>query len=260
MRAWGAVPTPTTRGWPLPLRSPCWSAARSTRSTSATHSSPPTIRDGVMAPGTRAVLALISDGVAAIDAAGSVKDGAGSLGNGAAMRVAPIAVRYVHDPDALLDAVRRSARVTHAHPIGIEAAVVQAAAVGASLRGEDVLTVARATAATDELRSGLTNAARLLKERPPPDAVAATLGNRSGGHRSVPAAIYAAVAHAGFEDAVTFAVRVRWRRRHDRCDGRSDRRSPARRDSDRRPLTRRARGRTQRTQVRLAERLATSGH
>jgi len=37
--------------------------------------------------------------------------------------------------------------------------------------------------------------------------VAAALGNGSTGHESVPAAIYAAAAHAHFEDAVGFAVR-----------------------------------------------------
>jgi poly(ADP-ribose) glycohydrolase ARH3 len=157
--------------------------------------------------GTRAVLTLISEGVAAIDAAARVFDGHGSLGNGAAMRVAPVAVRYANDPDALLDAARRSARVTHAHPVGVDAAVVQAAAVSAALRGADPLTAARAAAATPDLREGLATAAGLLAERPPPEALAAELGNSSTGQESVPAAIYAAAAHAGFEDAVSFAVR-----------------------------------------------------
>jgi poly(ADP-ribose) glycohydrolase ARH3 len=157
--------------------------------------------------GTRAVLTLISEGVAATEAATRVFDGAGSLGNGAAMRVAPVAVRYAHDPGALLDVARRSARVTHAHPIGVDAAVVQAAAIGAALRDEDVLATARAAAATRELQVGLANASPLLAERPAPDGVAAALGNGSAGHESVPTAIYAAVAHASFEEAVSFAVR-----------------------------------------------------
>lgn len=157
--------------------------------------------------GTRAVLTLISEGVAAVDAAARVFDGQGSLGNGAAMRVAPVAVLYADDPQGLVDAARRSARVTHAHPVGIDAAVAQAAAAGASLRGEDPLAAARAVAATPQLREGLTNAARLLAEHPTPEAVAEVLGNSSTGHESVPAAIYAATAHASFEAAVTFAVR-----------------------------------------------------
>jgi len=157
--------------------------------------------------GTRMVLALLADGVSVADAAGRAFDGGGSLGNGAAMRVAPVAVFHADDRDALLDAARRSARVTHAHPVGIDAAVVQAAAIAAALRGEDPLVAARAAAETPDLREGLALAARLVAERPSPAAVAAALGNGSTGHESVPAAIYAAVAHPGFEDAVSFALR-----------------------------------------------------
>jgi poly(ADP-ribose) glycohydrolase ARH3 len=153
------------------------------------------------------VLTLISQGVAAVDAAKRAFDGRGSLGNGAAMRVAPIAVCYPHDPDLLLDAARRSARITHAHPVGVDGAVVQAAAFGAALRGTDSLEAARAAAARPELREGLTAAIRLITERPAPDIVATALGNNSTADGSVPTAIYAASAHARFEDAVTFAVR-----------------------------------------------------
>ena len=112
--------------------------------------------------------ALISDGLPVADAAVRAFGGRGSLGNGAAMRVAPVAVRYADDHEALLDAAKRSARVTHAHPIGIDAAAAQAAAVGAALRGEDALAAARAAAATPELRCSLAVAGRLLAaaERP----------------------------------------------------------------------------------------------
>jgi poly(ADP-ribose) glycohydrolase ARH3 len=156
--------------------------------------------------GTRTVLGLIADGVPVGEAAERAFAPGGSLGNGAAMRVAPVAVRYVRDGDALLDAARRSARVTHAHEVAVDAAAAQAVAVAAALRGEDVLDAARAAAATDELRRGL-DAARLLTERPAPEAVAAALGNGFTAHESIPAAIYAAAAHDDFEEAVSFAVR-----------------------------------------------------
>jgi poly(ADP-ribose) glycohydrolase ARH3 len=157
--------------------------------------------------GTRGVLMLIAEGAAAVDAAVRVFDGRGSLGNGAAMRVAPIAVRYAHDPQALLEAARRSARVTHAHPVGVDAAVVQAAAVAAAIRGADPLQAARAAAATSQLRERLAHAAALLAKRPAPGEVATALGNSPTAAESVPTAIYAATAHARFEDAVSFAVR-----------------------------------------------------
>jgi poly(ADP-ribose) glycohydrolase ARH3 len=159
--------------------------------------------------GTRAVLALISEGVPAMDAAARAFGGHGSLGNGAAMRVAPVAVRYADDPQALLDAARRSARVTHAHPLGIDAASAQAAAVGAALAGADPVNAGRAAATTAELRRGLAMAAELLAaaDEPSPGAVAAVIGNGFTGHESVPAAIYSAAAHEDFEAAVAFAVR-----------------------------------------------------
>jgi poly(ADP-ribose) glycohydrolase ARH3 len=163
--------------------------------------------------GTRAVLALISDGVPAIEAARRACARRRSPGNGAAMRVAPVAVRYANDQPALLDAAKRSASVTHAHPVSIDAARTQAAAIGAAMRGEDPLDAARSVAATPELSHRLTTAYRLLAKRPTPVAVAVALGNGATAHESVPAAIYAATAYADFEQAVGFAVR---------CGGDSD--------------------------------------
>ncbi len=48
----------------------------------------------------------------------------GSFGNGAAMRVPMLAMFYAGRPHELDDAVRRSAVVTHAHPLAIEGAIV----------------------------------------------------------------------------------------------------------------------------------------
>ena len=108
------------------------------------------------------MLALIADGLPVLEAASRVFGGRGSLGNGAAMRVAPVAVLYAGDQEALVDAARRSAHVTHAHPVAIDAAATQAAAIDAALRGDDVLAAARAATATPELGGGLAAAGRLL--------------------------------------------------------------------------------------------------
>jgi poly(ADP-ribose) glycohydrolase ARH3 len=67
---------------------------------------------------------------AAIDQFG----GQGSWGNGAAMRVAPIALFAGGDPARAAELARRSARVTHAHPLGVDGASLQAAAVAIALR------------------------------------------------------------------------------------------------------------------------------
>jgi ADP-ribosylglycohydrolase len=158
-------------------------------------------------PGTTEVLQLIRSGVHPHDAAGSLFGGEGSRGNGAAMRVAPVAVRYAGDTAGLAKAAHDSARVTHAHPLAVDAAVVQATAIAAALVGEAPLDAALAAATTDELSGRLTKAARLLESRPSPAQAAAALGNQPTGHESVPAAIYSAAAHDSVEAATTFAVR-----------------------------------------------------
>jgi poly(ADP-ribose) glycohydrolase ARH3 len=54
----------------------------------------------------------------------------GSLGNGAAMRVAPVGLMFRHSTDLLWEQARLSALPTHVHPQGIEGAQVLALAVG----------------------------------------------------------------------------------------------------------------------------------
>jgi poly(ADP-ribose) glycohydrolase ARH3 len=157
--------------------------------------------------GTTAVLELVRSGVHPHDAAREARGGRMSPSNGAAMLVAPLAVRYANDTSALIAAARASALVTHAHPVAVDGAVVQAGAVGAALNGEMPLEAALAVAITPELKAGLILAARLLDSRPDAAELAATLGNSSTAHTSVPTAIYSATAHDSLEDAITFAVR-----------------------------------------------------
>jgi ADP-ribosylglycohydrolase len=123
------------------------------------------------------------------------------------MRVALVAVRYAGDGAGRLKAAADSARVTHAHPLAVDAAVVQATAIAAALVGEAPLDAALAAATTAELRGRLSKAARLLDRSPEPAEAAAALGNRATGQESVPAAIYSAAAHPSVEAAMTFAVR-----------------------------------------------------
>jgi poly(ADP-ribose) glycohydrolase ARH3 len=156
--------------------------------------------------GTLEVFSLWRQGVPVGEAAGRLFRGKGSLGNGASMRIAPIAVRFALEPDRLLDQARRSARLTHAHPLGVDAACVMAAAIGAGVRGDAVLDAALAAAGSPVMRVQLDCVAALVGSGLPPDSVAAELGNSSSGHQSVPTAIYAACAASTFEAAVRFAV------------------------------------------------------
>jgi len=157
--------------------------------------------------GTLEVLALWRQGVSVDAAARRLFDGEGSLGNGAAMRIAPIAVLFADAPDELRAQAERSARLTHAHPLAVDAAVAQAAAIAAALRDDDILAAARSAATRPELRGQLDRAAALLGSEVSPAAAGALLGNSAIAHESVPTAIFAAASHTGFEEAVSFAVR-----------------------------------------------------
>lgn len=91
------------------------------------------------------------------------------LGNGAAMRVAPLGAWFRDDLDQAAQQAARSAEVTHAHPDGVAGAVavVVAAALAAGSRGEPPAEPARFLRAVAErtpegaVRDGVTAAAAL---------------------------------------------------------------------------------------------------
>jgi poly(ADP-ribose) glycohydrolase ARH3 len=63
--------------------------------------------------------------------------GAGSYGNGAAMRIAPIALFGYHETDeSLKNAVEQCSKVTHTHPEGYNGAILQCFAVHAALKAD----------------------------------------------------------------------------------------------------------------------------
>jgi poly(ADP-ribose) glycohydrolase ARH3 len=146
--------------------------------------------------GTRRVFESWQEDVPLATAAKQISGGEGSRSNGAAMRIAPIAVRFADDRQRLRAEAARSARLTHAHPVGTDAAIVQAAAIGAALRGDPLLDTARAAASTQEMRSRLSE---LTVDR---------LETTSDAAASVCAAIYCAVAQPSFELALASAVRL----------------------------------------------------
>lgn len=77
------------------------------------------------------ILMAISLGAPWQEAAGSVFDGQGSMGNGAGMRSAPIGGYFAHDLAAVVAHARASADPTHTHPDGKAGAI--AVAVAAAL-------------------------------------------------------------------------------------------------------------------------------
>jgi poly(ADP-ribose) glycohydrolase ARH3 len=113
----------------------------------------------------------------------------GSLGNGAAMRVAPVGLLFKDDLDRVWEEARLSALPTHVHPVGVEGAQVMALAVALAMRAEPFRRKAffgelRRRVRTDEFRWALKTASRLT----PGDTVS-VLGNSLEAHRSVATAI-----------------------------------------------------------------------
>ena len=157
--------------------------------------------------GTTQVLELIREGVDPHGAARAVFEGAGSQGNGAAMRIAPVAVLYAGDRDELVLAAREAARVTHAHAVAVDVAVAQAVAIAAAANDEDPVEAALLVAATAELERRLAKADELRNSGAEPREVAGVLGNTARGLESVPTAIYSAAVHRTLEAAVSFAIR-----------------------------------------------------
>lgn len=83
--------------------------------------------------GARKVIAALQSGATPHEAA-RIAFPTGSYANGAAMRVAPVGLRFAHDPEALHVHTIRSAQPTHCHPLGVEGALVMARATSWALR------------------------------------------------------------------------------------------------------------------------------
>ncbi|MCE7078955.1 ADP-ribosylglycohydrolase family protein [Streptomyces sp. ST2-7A] len=130
--------------------------------------------------------------------------GEGSLGNGAAMRVAPLGAWYAGDPSAAAAAAVLSARVTHAHPEGVAGAVAVAVATAilagddhAAPTGTELLTVVAGHLSAGEVRDGLVRAADLPGDAGPLRAAALLgSGDRVRADDTVPFALWCAAHRA----------------------------------------------------------------
>ncbi|MCB9639036.1 MAG: ADP-ribosylglycohydrolase family protein [Myxococcales bacterium] len=80
-------------------------------------------------------------------------DGMGSMGNGAAMRAAPIGAFFAEDLEQVTEQTRRSAEVTHAHPDAQDGAI--AVAVAAALLVQDALSNEKTTYTGEDLLQAL---------------------------------------------------------------------------------------------------------
>ncbi len=140
----------------------------------------------------------------------------GSYGNGAAMRAPVLALFFARNRDRIVSAARASARITHAHPEGIEGAVLIAVAAHALLERrplDEVLMFVRTECATQEILARLTVASSWLEagEMPGPREVAVKLGNGITAATSCPTAVYIALRHlqSSFEAMIDFILKCR---------------------------------------------------
>ncbi len=165
-------------------------------------------------PGPPRVFALLAQGEPWDQAAVSLFGGSGSFGNGAAMRVAPVALFTFPDVSRAARLARQTARITHSHELGMEGAALQAAAV-AQLLGyapgdrfdrRFFLAALRTHVASDVYLHKLGLMEELLRGARPEEVVAG-LGNGIAASESVPTALFAFLRHPGsFVDAVRYAI------------------------------------------------------
>lgn len=141
----------------------------------------------------------------------------GSYGNGSAMRIAPIGIFYHDDTEKLCEIAVQSSIITHTHPLGKQAAMLQAYAVGLALQygisGEldtdefvqklwDILPEDAET-----YHEKLACIRGFLAKEPAKSEVIGRLGNDIRAFESVPTAIFSFLKnYESYEDAVTYAI------------------------------------------------------
>lgn len=59
--------------------------------------------------------------------------GSGSFGNGGAMRIAPIALYFCNNYDAMIEVAKKSTQITHTNSLGVHGAVLQCIAIHQAL-------------------------------------------------------------------------------------------------------------------------------
>jgi ADP-ribosylglycohydrolase len=111
----------------------------------------------------------------------------GSMGNGAAMRVAPLGTWFADDLDRVVTETMKSARVTHWHPEGIAGAIAVAVAAACAWRTRELAAAEAGKAIANEVlrrtpdgdtRDGIAVAVN-LEPRLSPDVAGRRLGNGS---------------------------------------------------------------------------------
>jgi ADP-ribosylglycohydrolase len=166
--------------------------------------------------GTAGLLQQLRRGAAWSEASRAVFGGAGSCGNGGAMRAAPVGAYFADDLARVAAEAARSAVVTHAHPDGIAGAVAVALAAAlvwqtrhepAEQAGVGLLEAVIARCPSGDTRQGLVRAAALGAVSPTEAAARLGSGLRLLAADTVPFALWCARWHLDdFGEALWSAV------------------------------------------------------
>lgn len=157
------------------------------------------------------VFARLALGVAWDKAAATLFDGRGSYGNGAAMRVAPIALHAYPNQHKAAEIAHQSALITHTHREGIDGAVCQAVAITALLGESSANPIEITSVLVSHVKSSVFRSKLMFLERHagerPLEEIADVLGTGIAARDSVPTALACFLAHSdSFADTVTAAI------------------------------------------------------
>jgi poly(ADP-ribose) glycohydrolase ARH3 len=160
------------------------------------------------------VFRLLRQGVSWDRAGRTLFSGAGSFGNGAAMRVAPAALFAFPNPGRAAQLARDAAMITHTHQMGVEGAALQACAVTLLLHQMPFMPIDTRNfliQLTSHLHLRLYVNKLVQLEALLPDAsheqVLILPGNGIAAYEAVPAALYAFLRYPNsFSAAVTYAI------------------------------------------------------
>ena len=153
-------------------------------------------------------------GVSYVEAAKSLFGGTGSLGNGAAMRIAPLGL-FFHNSDRLYEEACASAEVTHAHPVGKDGAAVQAWAIAQAVRldpekefpKERFIQNLIAFSRTPEIQEKMKLVQTLIREEVSPEMAAFRLGKSVTVDESMPFAVYSFLRYPqSFEECLLCSI------------------------------------------------------
>ena len=148
------------------------------------------------------------------EAAQSLFGGQGSLGNGAAMRIVPAGL-FFHKSKDIYEQACASARVTHAHPVGMDGAAVQAFAVAQTVKLDPDVKFSPEILAqtlidfsrTPEIQEKMRLVQQLIAQSVLPDTAAKRIGRTVAVHESMPFAVYSFLRNAqSFEDCIYCAI------------------------------------------------------